>query len=158
MSRDTTTLVMTADIADDLPSHPDVVRTSVAAANLAGEEPMAADLLPQPDDGDDLRGWVLVQHGWAVSGGWTYANGGDVGIYAVGTAPEFRRRGLARALMLHLLADARHRGARTASLQSTAMGEQLYASLGFRAVGRYEEWVPARPEYGSTLAPSSQEE
>lgn len=52
-----------------------------------------------------------------------------------------RRRGLARALMLHVLADAWHKGARTASLQSTRTGRPLYAGLGFRPVGRYEEWV-----------------
>ena len=40
------------------------------------------------------------------------------------------------------LADAACRGARTASLQSTPMGQPLYASLGFEPVGRYEEWVP----------------
>lgn len=79
----------------------------------------------------------------AVAGAWTYRNGEDVGIYAIGTVPECRRRGFARALMLHVLADARRHGVRTASLQSTEMGQSLYASLGFGAVCRYEEWVPA---------------
>jgi hypothetical protein len=41
----------------------------------------------------------------------------------------------------HVLADAWHRGARTASLQLTRMGQRLYTELGFRAVGRYEEWI-----------------
>jgi hypothetical protein len=40
-----------------------------------------------------------------------------------------------------VLADAWHKGARTASLQSTRMGQPLYESLGFTAVGRYEEWI-----------------
>ena len=31
---------------------------------------------------------------------------------------------------------------RTATFQSTRMGQRLYSSLGFEAVGRYEEWVP----------------
>ena len=35
----------------------------------------------------------------------------------------------------------REQGARTASLQSTPMGQHLYEVLGFEAAGRYEEWV-----------------
>jgi ribosomal protein S18 acetylase RimI-like enzyme len=69
--------------------------------------------------------------------------GDDCGIYAVGTAPEWRRRGIARTLVQHALADSHRRGARTASLQSTPMAVTLYESLGFEAVGRYEEWVRA---------------
>jgi GNAT superfamily N-acetyltransferase len=157
MTRDTTTLVMTADLADDAPTHPAVIRTSIDAANRAGEEPIPADLLPTPDERADIDGWVLVHEGLAVTGAWAYVDGSDVGIYAVGTAPDFRRRGLARALMLHVLADARHRRARTATLQSTAMGQPLYESLGFRAVGRYEEWVPAVPAPASPITPSLKE-
>ena len=37
--------------------------------------------------------------------------------------------------------DAQRRGARTATLQSTRMGQTMYVSLGFAPVGRYEEWV-----------------
>jgi hypothetical protein len=39
--------------------------------------------------------------------------------------------GYARALMEHVLADAWHRGARTASLQSTRMGQPRYAGSAF---------------------------
>ena len=42
---------------------------------------------------------------------------------------------------LHLH-DARARGCRTASLQSTAMAERLYAAVGFRDLGRILEYVP----------------
>ena len=41
----------------------------------------------------------------------------------------------------HPCGRARCRGARTASLQSTRMGQPLYESLGFEPVGRYEEWI-----------------
>ncbi len=84
---------------------------------------------------------MLVHDGVAVAGAWSVIHEQDCGIYAVGTQPEWRRRGFARSLMEHVLADARARGARTATLQSTPLGEPLYASLGFRAAGRYEEWV-----------------
>jgi GNAT superfamily N-acetyltransferase len=91
----------------------------------------------------NLDGWVYVHEGTAVAGAWSYLNGADCGLYAIGTVPDFRRRGMAAALIQHMLAHASRRGARTASLQSTRMGESLYRSLQFTAVGRYEEWVPA---------------
>lgn len=142
MTRDTTTLVMTLDLPDGLPSDPAVVRTTVPAATRATEEPVPVDqLLSPPDAVDAVQGWVLTYDEVAIAGAWTYRNGTDVGIYAVGTTPDRRRRGHARTLMLHVLAEARRHGARTASLQSTHMGRRLYESLGFRAVGRYEEWV-----------------
>jgi predicted acetyltransferase len=80
--------------------------------------------------------------GVAVAGAWSFLLGTDCGVYTVGTVAKWRRRGFARALTAHVLAEAHRLGARTATLQSTRMGQQLYASLGFEPVGRYEEWVP----------------
>ena len=141
MVRDTTTLVMTLDLENGLPTDSAVRRTTVWAAILAGDEPVAEHKLPAPDTHSDIQAWALVSNGFAVTSALTYTSGCDVGIYAVGTAPDWQRRGLARRLMLHVLADAHRRGARTASLQSTGVGESLYRSLGFHSVGRYEEWV-----------------
>jgi GNAT superfamily N-acetyltransferase len=69
---------------------------------------------------------------------------GDCGIYNVGTLEPARRRGLATGLTAIHLHDARARGCRTASLQSTAMAERVYAAAGFRDLGRIIEYVPAR--------------
>jgi hypothetical protein len=41
------------------------------------------------------------------------------------------------------MADAARHGARTATLQSVPAARRMYEWLGFEAVGRYEEWVPA---------------
>jgi GNAT superfamily N-acetyltransferase len=67
---------------------------------------------------------------------------GDCGVYNVGTLPEARRRGLATALTAYVLHDAKARGCTTASLQATPMAESLYASLGFRDLGRIHEYAP----------------
>lgn len=112
LRRDTTTLVMHLSLPESLPRHSQVVRTSIASANL--EAPVGADDLDPPEVVPGLNGK---------------------------TVPQWRRRGFARALVEHVLADARAVGARTATLQSTPMGRLLYESLGFTAVGRYEEWV-----------------
>jgi len=67
---------------------------------------------------------------------------GDCGIYNLGTVEKARRRGLGTALTAAQVHDARGRGCRTASLQSTQMAERVYAAVGFRDLGRILEYVP----------------
>ena len=65
------------------------------------------------------------------------------------TSGRWRRPGAAgwppRLTAIHLH-DARARGCRTASLQSTAMAERVYAAAGFRDLGRILEYVPRSAE------------
>jgi GNAT superfamily N-acetyltransferase len=49
--------------------------------------------------------------------------------------PDFRRRGLGRALLRAVCGAARTAGARFATLNATAEGEALYAAEGFGRVG-----------------------
>jgi GNAT superfamily N-acetyltransferase len=125
-----------------------VVRTSVHTASVATDEPVY--VIEPPDCVPNLDAWVYIHEGAAVAGAWSYINETDCGLYAIGTVPDFRRRGLATTLIEHILAHAHRRGARTASLQSTTEGESLYRSLRFAAAGRYEEWVPASASPVST--------
>lgn len=67
----------------------------------------------------------------------------DINVSFVATAPAARRRGLATALVGAALDDARADGFVSASLQATPMAERVYARLGFRPVGRWQEWVPS---------------
>jgi GNAT superfamily N-acetyltransferase len=143
LKRDTTTLVMQTNLPPGLRRREGVVPASIrAATQAAGDEAVPANDLGEPETVSGVTAWVMVQDDSAVAGAWSFLHEGDCGVYAVGTVPEWRRRGLARALMEHVLADARHRGARTATLQSTRMGQPLYDSLGFQPAGRYEEWIP----------------
>jgi GNAT superfamily N-acetyltransferase len=89
---------------------------------------------------------VLVARldGACVATAMAFDHHGDCGIYNVTTAPPARRRGLGTALTARLLHDARARGCRTASLQSTEMAERVYAAVGFRDLGRILEFVPSR--------------
>jgi GNAT superfamily N-acetyltransferase len=143
LKRDTTTLVMQAPLASGFSLDDRVVGTSIAAATRAGgDAPVPVGELEEPDEIAGLAGWVILDGGVAVAGAWSFLLGTDCGVYTVGTVAKWRRRGFARALTAHVLAEAYRLGARTATLQSTRMGQQLYASLGFEPVGRYEEWVP----------------
>jgi GNAT superfamily N-acetyltransferase len=142
LRRDDSTLVMRADLTGPTrQSDPRVRRTTVAVATRATDEAVPVADLEPPEGIPGFDAWVLCVDGLAVCGAWSYLHGADCGIYTVGTVPDRRGRGLARALVDHVLAHAQTRGARTASLQSTPMGQRLYASVGFSAVGRYEEWT-----------------
>jgi GNAT superfamily N-acetyltransferase len=142
MTRDTTTLVMQATLSDHLRLRDAVVATSIATvARFAADEPVPAAQLGRPDGLPGLSGWALVHDDEVVSAAWSCVHASDCGVYAVGTLPAMRRRGFARTLVEHVLADARRIGARTASLQSTPMAQSLYEQLDFAPVGRYEEWA-----------------
>ena len=70
-----------------------------------------------------------------------------VGLFAVCTAPGLRGKGLGRAIVGALLADAQRRGARTAYLQVTAQNAPalaLYRRFGFETA--YDYWYRARPD------------
>ena len=57
------------------------------------------------------------------------------GLYNVATVPGARRRGVATAVTLAALRDARAGGATMAVLGTTEMGRGIYERLGFRPVG-----------------------
>lgn len=63
---------------------------------------------------------------------------GSCGFYSVGTLPEFRRHGLAAALMMHAAQHAKNNwNSNCYVLQSTTAGRRLYEKLGFQAVTRF---------------------
>lgn len=96
------------------------------------------------DDVDPRAFNLLIAQldGAHVATGLAFDLDGDRGIYNISTVESHRRRGLGTALTALLLHDARDRGCRTASLQSTAMAERVYAAVGFRDLGRILEYVP----------------
>jgi len=58
--------------------------------------------------------------------------GDDVCIHYVATEARHRRRGLATRLVRAMIADARERGLRTATLQASPDGLSVYERIGFR--------------------------
>jgi ribosomal protein S18 acetylase RimI-like enzyme len=99
---------------------------------LSGADPSAFHVLVARLDGEN------------VSTAIAFDRNADCGIYNVGTLEPARRRGLATALTAIHLHDARARGCRTASLQSTEMAERVYVAVGFRDLGRILEYVPSQ--------------
>jgi GNAT superfamily N-acetyltransferase len=72
------------------------------------------------------------------------ATGPDCGIYFVATDPGHRGKGLATRLLAVALAEARERGCATSSLQSSALGEPIYAALGYRTHFRFHMYERRR--------------
>ena len=63
---------------------------------------------------------------------------GDVsGVYAVGTLPAARRRGVGSALTWAAVAAGQAWGCDTIVLQASEMGFPIYAAMGFRTVVEY---------------------
>lgn len=74
--------------------------------------------------------------------------GGECEILSLGVIPESRRQGIGGALMQAVFAEAERRGGASTVLEvadDNAAARQLYAGLGFVAVGR-------RPRYYSRVA------
>jgi GNAT superfamily N-acetyltransferase len=66
---------------------------------------------------------------------------GVAGLYQVATLPQARGHGLARAICLTALREARQRGHQTAVLHSTPMAVQVYSQLGFQPVANLDLYL-----------------
>jgi ribosomal protein S18 acetylase RimI-like enzyme len=90
-------------------------------------------------------GAVIRRGGEVVACGLLKLEGAHAGLFAVHTARPWRRRGLGRAVVAALLAEARRRGASDAYLQVTednAPALAMYARFGFTTA--YSYWYRAR--------------
>jgi len=135
--RDERTVPMVLDLAswDRTPAVP-VVR--VAPGDVARRSGVDRAVLAglQSAYGHATERW----ESWAL----TMTTGVVANVSFVATREEFQRRGLGRAVVTRALLDARHRGERYATLQSTTAGLSLYRGLGFRNIGVWQEWIPVR--------------
>lgn len=138
---DTTTLAM-GRLLDELPP------LAARPQPITWAQYLAADGLPpeflRRADHAALHPVGIRTGGELVSVALAYDHDGDCGIFNVGTVERARRRGLGAAITVAQLHAARSRGCTTASLQSTPMGERVYAAAGFRALGRTLEYTPPR--------------
>ena len=104
----------------------------------------SADDLLGPDS--PQRFYLAFQEGdaRASAGVELTVGGGTVGVYNLSTRVEYRRRGIASALMARVLGDVLSSGGSGAILQATELGAGLYRRLGFETFGVVTEHKPAR--------------
>ena len=89
------------------------------------------------EDGEEVAG--VCQNWWHFSGDKTFGWIGTLGVRR-----PWRRRGLARALLLHSFADFKRRGATRVGLgvdaENTTGAVRLYESVGMHVVRRNDTW------------------
>jgi GNAT superfamily N-acetyltransferase len=142
---DTTTRAMGMGLDDIAVPRPQIPLGPAGWSEYLQMEGLPPDFLG-PADHAVLHLLTARIGGEMVAAALAYDFGGDCGIYNVGTVAKARRRGLGTALTAAQVHDARARGCRTASLQSTEMAERVYAAVGFRDLGRILEYVPMEGE------------
>jgi GNAT superfamily N-acetyltransferase len=91
-----------------------------------------------------LRLYEARVEGEPVSVVGTLDEGSDCGIYLVATLKEHRGQRLAGKLLHVALAEARERGLRTSTLQSTKFGYPVYERLGYQPVCPIQMWERRR--------------
>ena len=89
----------------------------------------------------DVRLFVGRLDGQPVGGSLALRSGGASGIYAVGTHPAARRRGVGAALTWAAVEAGRAWGKDTIVLQSTPMAVSLYEAMGFRTYVPYTSFT-----------------
>ena len=93
-----------------------------------------------------------VRDGTPVATSISIRSGDVVGVYNVGTAEPARRRGIGWAMTAAAIVAGAEPGTTTATLQSSAMAQSMYADHGFRVLFRYRLFRrPSRTALQSSL-------
>ena len=90
------------------------------------------------------RHYLGTMHGAAAATATLVLSEGVAGVWNVGTMPAYRHRGVAAAMMRHILAEARGVGYASSMLLASDEGVPLYRRLGYRALGMVQVYVPSR--------------
>jgi GNAT superfamily N-acetyltransferase len=85
-----------------------------------------------------IRVFVRRDGGKVTSGSMACISGGVVGVYAVATVPNFRRRGYGEQVTW---AAVRSAPSSPAILQPSHEGLSLYRRMGFGPIGSYSKWL-----------------
>jgi ribosomal protein S18 acetylase RimI-like enzyme len=90
----------------------------------------------------DFQGYLGYAGDAAITATAVVIAGGVVGLYSVGTLPQYRRRGYAEAIMRETLRAAQERtGIEASVLQATDSGISLYQRMGFRKLTKFSVYI-----------------
>lgn len=107
------------------------------------------DAIASAYDASGIRAWTV----WTDPGDTRAADlstEGDCAITGLAALPETRGQRIGTRLLACALRDAQLKGAYTASLQATSKGVPVYATMGFRDLGRMGMWEKRKPAAGAT--------
>ena len=91
--------------------------------------------------------WVMTEHGLVIGYGLLSIAADEAHVLNICISPQRRGQGLGRYLLHRLLDSARWNGAERVFLEvrpSNTDARALYASIGFREIGRRPRYYPAR--------------
>lgn len=127
--------VSTHGVAPGAVSLEDAAAAAMRADPKAAPADSLADFVAYLRDVPRARFVAAVDSAWIVQATAAAAVWGEVaGVFFVDTDPGWRGRGVATAMTAAALKTAAASGARTALLDSSALGLSIYQRLGFRAV------------------------
>ena len=92
-------------------------------------------------DGPGVDIFLARQNGNPVSAVASTRAGSTVGIWGMGTSPEFQRKGAGRALLDYVIAYHYEHGIKLFYLIATEAGKPLYERIGFRTIAEAAAWV-----------------
>ncbi|MGZ4115821.1 MAG: GNAT family N-acetyltransferase [Gaiellaceae bacterium] len=130
--------VAVAEVDDD-PEQLAVATTIAFTSNGFPElatEPVLAMLAALPDR-TKFRTFLATVDGVPAAASALVVSGNVAGLYNVGTAGAFRRRGLGTLVSLAALRAGQARGCELGVLEATPDGESIYRSLGFEECCRF---------------------
>lgn len=103
----------------------------------------------------DLRIFTAYLDGQPMGNSIAIRSGSVSGVYAVGTRPEARRRGVGTAATWAAIDAGRQWGCPMVVLQSSEMGFSVYRSMGFRVIDRLVLLRGASPSSASLRSSAS---
>lgn len=109
------------------------------------EAPSLDFMLSTLSDPDGMS-YLAFVHDQPVAVSTILYRAGVAGIFNVATRKEWRVKGLGAAVTLQPLLDARAKGYRVGTLQSSDMGYKIYQRLGFKEVCRMNQYYWQKPE------------
>ena len=114
--------------AAGLEDHRVVVTDGFGVSRSVAIETTGLDLLATPE----CTIYVGYADGLPVTSGLGWRSGRVIGVYAISTVPEARRRGYGEAMTVRVIADGIAGGCDVAVLQASETGRPIYERLGFR--------------------------
>lgn len=130
--------------ARSLSTYNEIMAVSFAAPLELMNNLISPDLLNSP-----THGYLGYVGGRPVTTSALIASDGVAGVYNVATVPEYRGRGIGEAMTWHAVRKGVEAGCVIGSLQASAMGQPVYARMGFRTIAPYESYIlPPKPGAG----------
>lgn len=93
-----------------------------------------------------LRNYVAFHEGRPVASASLFLEAGAAGIYNVAVLPEFRRKGIGKAMTLRAIEDAKTSGYGIGVLHAMEGADALYRSIGFQEYCRFASYLWQGPE------------